>query len=89
MTIVLDRPSSLLKGQNCLISKSLLCDLANGWSGRGHGVLRRAWTGQKHDPIWSVGDVLADMVRSSEHYFGADSGGPREDFIQIWTLIPS
>ena len=35
-----------LEQRNCLIRKGLLCDLANGRSADGRGVLRRAWTRQ-------------------------------------------
>src|SRR5271154_6042596 len=61
-----------LDRQNCLIRKGLLSDWANGRSADGHGVLRRAWTRQRHGPLqmsawtWSAirntasaGDILA------------------------------
>ena len=48
------------------IKKGLLSDLANGPSGRGRGVLKKAGTGQRHGPTWSVANVRTDMVRNSE-----------------------
>jgi len=36
-------------------------------SGRGRGVLKKAWTGQGHGPKWSVANVRTDtVVRNSE-----------------------
>ena len=33
----------------------------------GSGVLKKAWTIQRHGPTWSVANVRTDMVRNSEH----------------------
>ena len=57
----LDRPTYPIR-------KGLLSDLANGPSGRGRGVLKKAGTGQRHGPTWSVANVRTDMVRNSEHW---------------------
>ena len=40
-----------LDRRNCLIRKGLVSDLANGRSADGRGVLRRAWTRQRHGPL--------------------------------------
>src|SRR5271155_6167263 len=58
----LDRP-------NCLIRKGLLCDLANGRSADGRGVLRRTWTRQRHGPLQTSARTWSAIRNPDVPYF--------------------